>query len=244
MGRGTCVSCEKALKKGPPIQSLYRWDLRGGARRARARCARRAGGGAGRDARLPLREAQRVQGLGRARRRSTCCGAGWGTSCGARAREGGAAARGRADGGRLARRGASGPPRTRRVLLRGGGAWCCCTSRYGAQCGTKALGRRPAAGGRHAWWRRWHVVSGCGAARCSRGRPNGRGSGHRSPTRTSALVAPRGRSGRGGVDATWDMWRATEEVRTKKKPSYATLPRPWRAAAPRTGQFTPQRPRG
>ena len=94
MGRGTCVSCEKALKKGPPIQSLYRWDLRGGARRARGPGAPGgAGGGAGSDPRLPLRE---TRARPRAPERRVCegvgCGAGCGTRCGpptpARPREG------------------------------------------------------------------------------------------------------------------------------------------------------------
>ena len=86
-------------------------------------------------------------------------------------------------------------------------------------------------------------MSGCGAAHSSRGRPAGRRSDRRPPTRTSALVAPRGRSVRGG-GATWGMWRATEGVRTKKK-SHPTPPcRARGGPRPRTGQFTEKRPRG
>ena len=188
LGRGT--NCRRR-GYASAVSSTYpkSWKLGFGRRceaRAWAWCARRAGGGAGRHARLPLREAQRVQGLGTARLRGVGCGAGWDTWCGARAprpREGRAAARGRVYGGHLARRGASGPPRARRVRLRGGGAWCCCT-RYGTQCGARALGRRPPVGGRHAWWRRrgtaWGMRSGPLLSW-----PPGRGSGRRPPTRTS-----------------------------------------------------------
>ena len=56
---GTRQSCPP-----PPIPNLGRWDSRGGARRARGPGALGGrAGGAGGDARLPLRETRRVQGL-------------------------------------------------------------------------------------------------------------------------------------------------------------------------------------
>ena len=63
--------------------------------------------------RLPLCEAQRVEGLGTARLRGVPCGAGCDTQCGVRARgrTGRAAARGGTHGSRLARRAASGAAR-------------------------------------------------------------------------------------------------------------------------------------
>ena len=90
-------------------------------------------------ARLPLREAQRVEGLGTARLRGVGCGAGCDTQCGVRTRgrTGRAAARGRTDGSRFVHRDAS----ARRGRVRLCDVWC--AARCGAQCGACALGRRP-----------------------------------------------------------------------------------------------------
>jgi hypothetical protein len=90
--------------------------------------------------RLPLREAQRVEGLGNARLRGVPCGPGCDTWCGANAR-------GRTGACRRSRPHRREPSRAPRRV--GGGAGrpgLCgarCAASCGAQCGACALGRRP-----------------------------------------------------------------------------------------------------
>ena len=202
-GRGT--NCRRRRYASAVPSTFHKsWTLgfaRRGEAHARARCARRACGGAGSSLACLCARLELVEGLrNRPRLRSVRCGAGWGTRCGApaRGRAGRTAARGRTDGSRprAASRGAPGPAS---VV-----AWC--SARCGAQCGVR-LGRRPLAA---SVWHGMRVVRGDvvgareGAEQHARG-PFGRWgalSAHaalRGPRARPSLSATRALCGRGDM---------------------------------------------
>ena len=162
-GRGT--NCRRRRYASAVPSTFHKsWTLgfaRRGEAHARARCARRACGGAGASLASLCARLERVEGLrNRPRLRSVRCGAGWGTRCGApaRGRAGRTAARGRTDGSRprAASRGAPGPAS---VV-----AWC--SARCGAQCG--AVCAWPPSAGRFGL--AWHAGGAWGRRRGARGR--------------------------------------------------------------------------